>query len=169
MAPGVWPGRGAVSLGRDSHMRPLKLTEVLSTVFAPWRFGFVLVLMAALYAQTGIDPQLLQAAQDGNSEAQTALAYHYYKGDGVEKNYAEALHWFHSAADLGNAFAQAGLGLMYWVGEGVPQNDVQALSWFRKAANQGEPISQYLMCVAYSAGRGVLQDRTLATEWCVKA
>jgi TPR repeat protein len=106
-----------------------------------------------------------QGALQGNVKAQTALAYRYGQGRGVEKNYTEALHWFLLAADQGDARAQAGLGFVYSLGEGVPEDDAQAVTWFRKAADQGERIAQYQMGLAYSAGRGVLQDRMLAADW----
>ena len=45
--------------------------------------------------------------------AQYDLGGMYYNGQGVAKNYAEAMKWFRKAADQGSANAQYGLGVMY--------------------------------------------------------
>ena len=45
------------------------------------------------------------------------------KGEGVPKDYKQAVYWFRKAADQGNAGAQYNLGAMYAKGEGVPKDD----------------------------------------------
>ena len=60
----------------------------------------------------------------------------YRDGQGVPKNYAEALKWFRLAADQGNAFAQTNLGMMYYAGLGVPQDYVGAHMWFSLSGAQ---------------------------------
>jgi hypothetical protein len=59
----------------------------------------------------------------------------YYYGQGVPKNYAEAVKWFRKAAEQGYAIGQSQLGLMYERGQGVPQNYVWAHMWFNLAAS----------------------------------
>jgi TPR repeat protein len=72
-------------------------------------------------------------ADEGNAEAQVAIAIMYGRGEGVPQNYAEAAKWYRKAADQGNFMAQADLGILYEEGRGVPQNYVQAHKWFSLA------------------------------------
>ena len=48
----------------------------------------------------------VEAAAEGNAEAQAGLGAMYAKGDGVPKSYAEAIKWYRLAADQGDAAAQ---------------------------------------------------------------
>lgn len=76
-------------------------------------------------------------AQEGDVDAQYNLGIMYYHGEGVEKNLAEALVWFHKAAEQDDPDAQYNLGFMYGRGEGVPKDQKQSMQWFMKAAEQG--------------------------------
>jgi len=62
----------------------------------------------------------------------------YAKGQGVTKDYKEAVRWFHKAAMQGYASAQRNLGAMYAKGQGVAQNDVLASVWTNVAAANGD-------------------------------
>jgi TPR repeat protein len=62
----------------------------------------------------------------------------YSAGMGVPVNNAEAVKWYHLAADQGNAIAQFNLGVMYANGEGVPSNSVIAYAWLNIAAASGD-------------------------------
>ena len=79
----------------------------------------------------------LQAAEQGDPEAQFGLAGIYCWGLGVPQNYAEALKWYRKAAEQGDVDAQIQLGFMYDAGIGVPKNNAEVLKWYRKAAEQG--------------------------------
>ena len=97
-------------------------------------------------------------AEAGHAEAQAGLASVYAKGQGVLKNYAEAVTWYRRAAEQGDVRAQADLGFMYGNGLGVPQDAAKAVSWYRLAADQGLPQAQCNLGTMYSTGRGVPQD-----------
>ena len=88
---------------------------------------------------------LRKAATQGHAVAQTQLGLMYYNGDGVERDYAEALDWFRKAAEQGHARAQRMLGLRYASGEGVKQDYAEALNWYRKAAAQGDANAQKMV------------------------
>jgi TPR repeat protein len=66
----------------------------------------------------------------------------YVNGEGVPKNYVEALKWFRRSADQGDAIGQYQLGVMYHNGQGVPQNDAEAAKWLRLSAAQGYAAAQ---------------------------
>ena len=55
----------------------------------------------------------------------------------VDKDFAQALNWFHRAADPGYPPSPVNIGLMYQSGEGVSQDYAEAMAWFKKAADQG--------------------------------
>ena len=61
----------------------------------------------------------------------------YFGGEGVPKDYTEAVKWFRKAAEQGNAEAQNLLGSMYLIGMGVIQDFVYAHMWFNIAASNG--------------------------------
>ncbi|MGH7316325.1 MAG: tetratricopeptide repeat protein, partial [Candidatus Rokuibacteriota bacterium] len=66
--------------------------------------------------------------------AQYQLGLRYANGDGVERDYAEAVKWYRRAAEQGVAFAQFNLGVRYANGQGVERDPVQAYHWFGVAA-----------------------------------
>lgn len=71
----------------------------------------------------------LKLAQEGDSEAQNALAIIYAEGVSVEQNDVEAIKWFLKSAEQGNTFAACNLALHYTRGQGVEKDIVQALKW----------------------------------------
>ena len=57
--------------------------------------------------------ELLQAAKQGDMEAQYRLGNRYYIGLGVEQNFIEAEHWLKEAAQNGHTGARLYLGILY--------------------------------------------------------
>ena len=113
--------------------------------------------------------ETLQAAEQGNADAQFNLGVMYDTGQGVRQDYAQAVQWYRKAAEQGLADAQYNLGVMYKEGRGVRQDDAQAVQWYRKAAEQGHAKAQYNLGVMYANGRGVRQNPVIAKEWVGKA
>jgi TPR repeat protein len=112
---------------------------------------------------------LLDLAKQGDPEAQVQLGMIYRDGEGVTKNYQEAVKWFAKAAEQGHARGQAALGGMYYDGQGVSQDYEQAALWFRKAADQGHPMAQNNLGWMYENGQGVAQKHEEAVKWYLKA
>jgi TPR repeat protein len=83
--------------------------------------------------------QLEQAAENGDRNAQTALAERFLKGDETLQNHARAAEWFTRAAENGDPQAQNKLGQLYQTGLGVPQDTKTALRWLEEAAKAGDP------------------------------
>jgi TPR repeat protein len=86
-------------------------------------------------------------------------------GQGVVKEYAEAVKWYRLAAQQGNEFAQYNLGVMYANGQGVVKDYAEATKLFRLAAQQGHKTAQYNLGVMYNKGQGVVQDYVKAHSW----
>lgn len=107
----------------------------------------------------------ITAAQQGDAEAQFALAGMYRSGDRVTQNLAEASTWYRNAAEQGHAQARNALGLMYAEGLGVAKDFGNALKWFRLAAEQGEPSAQANMGEMYREAKGVSYNLERAYMW----
>jgi len=71
----------------------------------------------------------LEAAEQGDADAQSMLGYLYENGRGVPQDYAQAAAWYRKAAEQGNVKAQYGLGGLYRYGLGVPQDYAEACFW----------------------------------------
>ncbi len=80
--------------------------------------------------------QVLEAARQGDAQAQYQLAMRYRNGEGGG-NLSQSLKWQRQSAMGGNAEAQYGLGLLYENGQYLPRDPQQASFWFQKAASQG--------------------------------
>ncbi len=109
-------------------------------------------------------------AEQGDPDAALSLGIIYFSGwQGVEKNEAQAAHWFRRAAEQDNVWAQTYLGVIYYVGEGVRQDFTEAARWTRKAANRGHPWAQVLLGEMYYLGLGVGEDPVRAYMWLTLA
>jgi TPR repeat protein len=78
--------------------------------------------------------QLRDLADAGDAAAQYSLGVIHSRGDGVERNPAQAAEWYSRAAERGYARAQYNLGLLYANGDGVRRDYVKAYTWFSIAA-----------------------------------
>jgi hypothetical protein len=75
-----------------------------------------------------------KSAEQGNSDAQTALADYLIRGmPGVKTNSAEAMQLYLAAANQGNASAQHKLARLYQEGNHVKADYVESLKWYRLA------------------------------------
>ena len=112
----------------------------------------------------------LKAAQQNWPDAQYRLAYMYEMGIGTQKDAAQAVQLYRSAANQGHAAAQNVLGYLYAVGgDGVDQDDKQALAWFQKSAAQGYAKAEKNVGDMYFFGHAVDKDYAQAFSWYQKA
>lgn len=108
-------------------------------------------------------------AEQGIARAQYNLAISYVRGEGVERNDAEAGRWFRRAAEQGFAEAQNMLGLQLLIGAvGLP-DPVEASRWLRLAADQGVTEAQNRLGTMYRRGEGVSKDEREALSWYRRA
>ena len=68
---------------------------------------------------------------------QVRVGWMYEKGNGVSRDYAEAVKWYRKAAEQGYVIGQYNLGVMYENVYGIEQDKTKAVEWYRKAAAQG--------------------------------
>ena len=68
-------------------------------------------------------------AEQGDAAAQARLGAAYFRGDGVARDFQEALRWARLAAQQDNGDGQAVLGMLYRYGLGVEKDAVSAYMW----------------------------------------
>ncbi|MGE4488077.1 MAG: tetratricopeptide repeat protein, partial [Kiritimatiellales bacterium] len=96
-----------------------------------------------------------QAADSGNPDAQYLLGRLYASGEGVPRNYDEALHCYEMSAAGKNADAMFYLGMMYHAGLGVPKNPDRAVTLYRQAASAGSRGAMFYLANLYRFGRDI--------------
>ena len=70
----------------------------------------------------------------GLAQAQFNLARLYTAGEGVRRDYKQALYWLRKAAAQDYSPAKNRLGVIYERGEGVPKDLIEAYKWYTLAA-----------------------------------
>jgi len=83
--------------------------------------------------------EIKHLAEKGDTNAEAFLGAMYGSGDGVARDYREAIKWQTRAAKKGHMQAQYNLAVMYSRGMGAKQDLDAAATWFQAAADQGLP------------------------------
>ena len=84
-------------------------------------------------------------------------------------DYAQALNWYHQAANAGNMYSQNSIGVCYQNGQGVPQDYELAFKWFEKACDSGSPDGAYNLAECYFNGQGIEKNIDMALKCLSKA
>ncbi|KAF9090913.1 hypothetical protein BGX29_011225, partial [Mortierella sp. GBA35] len=105
----------------------------------------------------------------GDRDSQVALGDMHRTGNGVDKDYQAAHHWYLKAANDGDPSAQNSIGDLYRLGLGAPPDHSKALEWYLKAAEQGDAAGQYHMGHMHHYGLCVSQNYQRAMDWYLKA
>jgi TPR repeat protein len=125
------------------------------------------LLLAKNY--TAALPLLQQAADAGSAKAMSQIGAMYQLGQGVQRDYGEAMIWYRKAADTDGRLGLNALGWLYHNGWGVNKDDTEALRLFRKAADAGNGMAMTNIGSAYLEGWGVPRDPVEAMKWTRKA
>ena len=111
----------------------------------------------------------MEAAENGDAEAQCKLADAYFLGNGMEQDEQKAVEWFRKSAEQGHAVAEYALGNCYLLGRGIEKDEAEAFRWFLKSAEHGYALAQYTVGSCYMAGLGVSSDQEKGVQWLQKA
>jgi len=134
-----------------------------SSLLQPERgFGQPLALPSAIGS-----PGLRAAAENGQPEAQFAIAGRYSDGSLVSQNHTEAAKWYHKAARQGLAPAQFRLAALFERGTGVEQDLAKARFWYRAAAAQGNVKAMHNLAVLLMDSER--PDHAGAAQWFAEA
>jgi TPR repeat protein len=82
-------------------------------------------------------------ARQGVAHAQWLLGFLYESGDGVHRDYPQALQWLRRADAQGNTDAADWLSIMYRAGKGVPADLSAAANWKCRAAGWGHGATAF--------------------------
>lgn len=105
---------------------------------------------------------------DGSEEM--SLAYVKGEIEPVERDYNEALHWFHEAAQQGDAVAQYELGRLYrYPNNGHERELRKAIYWTYRAAKNGYAKAQAGLSSMLLQGIGAPPSVLAAYEWALYA
>jgi TPR repeat protein len=137
--------------------------------------------------------RIRKTAEEGNALAQVNLGLMYESGQGVSKDFTQALRWYFRAAEQENTEAialiikaaeQGNADAMGWISNAADHGSVAAITWFNKAAEQGNgnalawlqqsaeaghSDAQFYLGGMYENGRGVPKDLDQALRWNRKA
>jgi len=105
------------------------------------------------------------SAENGNTDAQLALANAYACGRGVEENLKEAFSWYSTAAENGNVMAKYAIGHAYEFGRGVELNKKFAFDWYFVAAKRGDVNAMYKVAMYYYVGDVIAKNLEQAYRW----
>lgn len=120
--------------------------------------------------QQSTSGSLQERAEAGDPQAQCDLGIAYTAGNGVPKNFSQAVKWFRKSAEQNNAAAQYNLGVAYAQGlGGAHKSMVEAFKWYRNSAEQNYADAQYNLGCAYLFGQGVRKNGGEAFKWFGKA
>ncbi|NJM54785.1 MAG: sel1 repeat family protein [Verrucomicrobiae bacterium] len=109
-------------------------------------------------------------AESGEAPFQFELALVFENGHfGVTKDSAEAVKWYHKAAEQNFVMAQFNLAICYDYGQGVAKNSVEAANWYRKAAQLNLAQAQSNLGYCYEMGQGTEMNEAEAVKWYRKA
>lgn len=112
---------------------------------------------------------VLKAAQDGDPDAQVAMGYMFFKGEGVAQDRREAARWFGLASDAGSAEAMCNLAYIMAHGMGVRCDIPGAMELYERSADLGYPQAMFNLGFMYSDVADVEQDWGKARYWYGRA
>jgi len=156
-----------------------------------WRWPLVALLLCLflagsyygykIYKKSQIDYttynlDLVAAAEDGDADAQVALADCYYFAYGVKFDLKKAFEWYQKAAEQVNPIGLFGLGNCYYHGAGIDRDTIKALEYFSQASEMLLKMTDsdnaevlLLIGVCYSDGYGVEKNDDRAISYYRKA
>ena len=111
----------------------------------------------------------LISANEGNAEAQFDIAYAYFNGEGIERDYASAAMWFKRSARQNYAKAQYNLAYCYMNGRGVPRDYDKASDLLHLSANNNYKRAQLTLADCYANGILVEQNEKESQKWMAMA
>lgn len=107
------------------------------------------------------------SAEQGIKESQYELGRSYYYGDGLERNYKEALKWFEKAAIQNHIETWFYIGVIYYHARGVDRDYAKAMDCFKKSIDY--KVAQHFIGYMYEEGLGVQANMNIAKDWYLKA
>ena len=129
----------------------------------------LMTLAISMMGQTKYE-KYIDAANQGDAEAQYQIGICYKEGTGVRKNMKMSAQWFTKSAEQGHAKAQFQIGLAYnFKIFGVKPDPQKALYWMTKSAEQGCVEAQETLGLNFYSDFGMSPNSSKAFYWLTKA
>lgn len=153
---------------------PVMLLAAMTSLAAPNEEQGKLLLHKgdSLYRQGNFEEAAIAyliSANEGNAEAQFDIAYAYFNGEGIERDYASAAMWFKRSARQNYAKAQYNLAYCYMNGRGVPRDYDKAFDLLHQSANNNYKRAQLTLADCYANGILVEQNEKESQKWMAMA
>lgn len=153
---------------------PTMLLAAMTSLAAPNEEQGKLLLHKgdSLYRQGNFEEAAIAyliSANEGNAEAQFDIAYAYFNGEGIERDYASAAMWFKRSARQNYAKAQYNLAYCYMNGRGVPRDYDKASDLLHLSANNNYKRAQLTLADCYANGILVEQNEKESQKWMAMA
>ena len=153
---------------------PAMLLAAMTSLAAPNEEQGKLLLHKgdSLYRQGNFEEAAIAyliSANEGNAEAQFDIAYAYFNGEGIERDYASAAMWFKRSARQNYAKAQYNLAYCYMNGRGVPRDYDKAFDLLHQSANNNYKRAQLTLADCYANGILVEQNEKESQKWMAMA
>lgn len=113
--------------------------------------------------------KMIEDADNGDFEAQEALAESYLLGQIVPLDKEKGIELFKKYSDAGNPYTQYNLGVMYNTGNNVPLDKAKAFHYFKLAAKQGIISAKYNLASAYFSALGTEENVRKSFRWMQSA
>ena len=110
-----------------------------------------------------------QAAEQGYSKAELAIAEMYMNGVVIPMNAKKAKVWYEKAAAQENLDGVNGLARQYRYGTGVRKDYEKAFQYYQQAAFEGHTRSQVGLGLSYRDAKGVKKNMVKAYAWILIA
>tara|TARA_B110000014_G_scaffold11634_1_gene7880 strand:- start:993 stop:1829 length:837 start_codon:yes stop_codon:yes gene_type:complete len=110
-----------------------------------------------------------QAAEQGYSKAELAIAEMYMNGVVIPMNAKKAKVWYEKAAAQENLDGVNGLARQYRYGTGVRKDYEKAFQYYQQAALEGHTRSQIGVGLSYRDAKGVKKNMVKAYAWILIA
>ncbi len=146
--------------------------HIFAHVFQTLGWGLFLVAIIAPIFVESLPRELAKAkplALQGDASAEFTLGLAYANGEGVRRNYGEAMSWYQMAAKQGEPRAMNNIGIMYFHGQGVKRDYDQAAVWYRRAAQAGHARAQNNLGLMYYNLQIQPKDYEQGVEWFRKS
>lgn len=149
---------------------PAMLLAAMTSLAAPNEEQGKLLLHKgdSLYRQGNFEEAAIAyliSANESNAEAQFDIAYAYFNGEGIERDYASAAMWFKRSARQNYAKAQYNLAYCYMNGRGVPRDYDKAFDLLHQSANNNYKRAQLTLADCYANGILVEQNEKESQKW----
>lgn len=153
---------------------PAMLLAAMTSLAAPNEEQGKLLLHKgdSLYRQGNFEEAAIAyliSANEGNAEAQFDIAYAYFNGEGIERDYASAAMWFKRSARQNYAKAQYNLAYCYMNGRGVPRDYDKAFDLLHQSATNNYKRAQLTLADCYANGILVEQNEKESQKWMAMA